>query len=388
MKLVIYSLIPLGYPGGSEKYMAGLAKYFSKKHEVEAISCHQYRMIVSRVYRFLSFWKIKHVNYIKREVGKTRSHNFSLLDLIPLTNKYSNLKKRLLSADFIYAKNEFPDLFILYYLLGKNNYSKKVIVGVHTIIFLPKTQTGLGKRIHDFLYLKGIYKTFLKNAKLIHVPNSAYINFISTHFNIKVNKIVYIPHPIEWGTKLSKNTDKTFNVIWIGRLTDQKGVNRLSDIINKLSANSYFESMIFSIAGQGPDKIIIDRLTKKYKNVQYLGYRKDVASVYLQADLSLSTSYFEVLPYSILEAQSFGIPVISYNIDGSSDIIKNNKTGYLVKNTKEFCQKIENLVYLKKNNMNTFLTMRNEIFKNTNNFFAKERIYSKLEKSFFYEINS
>ena len=383
MKIVIYSLIPLGYPGGSEKFMAQLAKYCSSKYEVEIISCHQYRMIVSHMYRALSLWKIKHVNYIKREIGKTRSYNFSLQDLFPFTNKYKQLKERLLSADVIYAKNEFPDLFILYYLLGKDNFSKKVIVGVHTIIFLPKTQKGFGRKIHDFLYLGRIYKMFLKNAKLIHVPSSAYIKFLSKHFNISVRNIIYIPHPIEWGTSLSKNTNKTFNVLWLGRLTDQKGVDRLRDIINELSNNNYFGSINFLIAGQGPDKIIIDELTEKYKNVQYLGYQKNVVPLYLQADLSLSTSYFEVLPYSILEAQSFGIPVISFNIAGSSDIIKNKKTGYLVKNTGEFCQKIEHLFYLKKNDINTYLAMRKNIFKNTNTYFAKKRIYNMLENSFF-----
>jgi len=167
MKLTIYSLIPLKYPGGSEKYMAQLANYFSNKYKVDVISCHQYRMIVSYVYRALSFWKVKHVNYIKREIGKADNYNFSLLDLLPFTGKYKQLKKRLLSADVIYAKNEFPDLLILYYLLGKVNYSKRVIVGVHSIIFLPQTQKGFYRKVHDFLYLSGLYKTFLKNAKLI-----------------------------------------------------------------------------------------------------------------------------------------------------------------------------------------------------------------------------
>lgn len=388
MKIVIYSLIPLGYPGGSEKYMTGLAKYFSNKHKIEIISCHQYRMIVSYVYRVLSLWKVKHVNYIKREIGKSRSYNFSLFDLLPFGNKYHWLKKKLLSADVIYAKNEFPDLFILYCLLGKDNFSKKVIVGVHSIIFLPQTQPDLNRKIHDFLYLGRIYKTFLKNAKLIHVPSSAYIKLISNRFKIKSNKIIYIPHPIEWRSKYKDRKNKSFNILWIGRLTDQKGVDRLRDIINKLSIDNYFKLINFIIAGQGPDKIIVEQLVKKYENVQYLGYKKNVTSLYLRADLCLSTSYFEVLPYTMLEAQSFGIPVISFNITGSSDIIKDKKTGYLVKDTEEFCQKIEHLFYIKKNDINKYSTLMKNIFKNTNSYFAKKRIYNKLEESFLYGIYS
>ncbi len=200
MRLAVYSLIPLKYPGGSEKYMAQLANHFSRRHKVDIISCHQYRMIVSHVYRALSLWRIKHVNYIKRKTGKANNYNFSLLDLFPFTNEHNQLKKRLLKADAIYAKNEFPDLLILYYLLGKNNYSKRVIVGVHSIIFLPKTEVGLSRKIHDFLYFGSSYKKFLMNAKIIHVPSSAYIKLISKKYGINTKKIIHIPHPIEWRT--------------------------------------------------------------------------------------------------------------------------------------------------------------------------------------------
>lgn len=387
MKIVIYSLIPLGYPGGSEKYMAGLAKYFSKKYKVELISSHQYRMIVSYVYRIISFLKIKHVHYVKRKTGNALSYDFSFLNLIPFTSKNELLKKKLLEADVIYAKNEFPDLLILYLLLGKNNYSKKTIVGVHSIIFLPNTQKGLNRRIHDFLYLGSIYKKFLKNSKLIHVPNSAYVKYISGKFKISSKKIAYVPHPIEWNTKFLDTNDDSFIILWLGRLTNQKGVNRLKTVIDNLSEVNKFKSLNFIIAGQGPDEKIINELTLKYKNVKFLGYVKNVAQLYLKADLCLSTSYFEVLPYSVLEAQSFGVPVVSFNIDGPSDIITDKRTGYIVKNVKEYCKKIEKLFKIKENNKQHYLRLRKNIYIKINRDFAKEKIYNTIEKVFINETN-
>ena len=47
-------------------------------------------------------------------------------------------------------------------------------------------------------------------------------------------------------------------------------------------------------------------------------------------DLYLSTSLWEGLPYSILEAISNKVPVVASNVDGNRDIIIDNQTGFLI----------------------------------------------------------
>ena len=45
------------------------------------------------------------------------------------------------------------------------------------------------------------------------------------------------------------------------------------------------------------------------------------------------TSRFEGLPMTLIEAQSFGLPIISYDIKtGPKDIINNSEDGYLIEN--------------------------------------------------------
>jgi len=48
----------------------------------------------------------------------------------------------------------------------------------------------------------------------------------------------------------------------------------------------------------------------------------------------VNVSESEGIPVSIMEAMSFGIPVIATNVGGSSEIVRNNKNGYLLE--KEF----------------------------------------------------
>jgi len=62
------------------------------------------------------------------------------------------------------------------------------------------------------------------------------------------------------------------------------------------------------------------------------------------------SSRFEGLPMVLLEAQSYGLPIIAFDCDtGPSDLIENNKNGYLVEsgNVKELANTILNSFFIK-----------------------------------------
>ena len=80
----------------------------------------------------------------------------------------------------------------------------------------------------------------------------------------------------------------------------------------------------------------------------------------------------------LLEAMSYGIPCIAYEIaSGVNDIIDNNKNGYIIKNRneEEYIEKIEKVINDSK--------LRNELgieAKNKANEFSKEKIVNIWEK--------
>ena len=86
----------------------------------------------------------------------------------------------------------------------------------------------------------------------------------------------------------------------------------------------------------------------------------------------------EGLPMVLLEAMSYGIPCIAYEIaSGVNDIIDNNKNGYIIKNRneEEYIEKIEKVINDSK--------LRNELgieAKNKANEFSKEKIVNIWEK--------
>ncbi|WRM99208.1 glycosyltransferase [Staphylococcus aureus] len=89
------------------------------------------------------------------------------------------------------------------------------------------------------------------------------------------------------------------------------------------------------IYGTGTQKENYTKLIKKLKlqdNVFIHDYAFDIRALYTKTSLSVLTSDYEGLPMSLLEAMSYGVPVISYPINyGPKSIIQNNINGIITK---------------------------------------------------------
>ena len=118
---------------------------------------------------------------------------------------------------------------------------------------------------------------------------------------------------------------KRIKVISVCRFVKQKNIKDTLKIAEKIP------SVDFYIIGDGPllneIKDIISE--KKLKNVNLLGGKENVFSYLYYSDIYLSTSLYEGLPLSILEAMSVGLPILASNVVGNRDTIENRKSGYL-----------------------------------------------------------
>lgn len=113
-----------------------------------------------------------------------------------------------------------------------------------------------------------------------------------------------------------------------------KPVKRLDLIIDSLMYCK--QNIHWTHIGDGPDyDFIINKSTKLPSNIRvnFLGNlsNKEVLNNYQKNyyDVLINVSQSEGLPFSIVEAISFGIPVIATDVGGTSEIV-NKKTGILI----------------------------------------------------------
>ena len=88
-----------------------------------------------------------------------------------------------------------------------------------------------------------------------------------------------------------------------------------------------------AIAGRGKQEEPLRRLAHELgfaERVHLLGLRDDVDTILTAADIFAQPSLSEGLPLAVLEAMSFGLPVIATRVGGIPEAVVDGETGYLV----------------------------------------------------------
>lgn len=121
-------------------------------------------------------------------------------------------------------------------------------------------------------------------------------------------------------------------VIAVGRYTFQKGFDRLVEAWNLVAPD--FPDWELEIVGDGEDREMLKTMIDRYGlggSVHLVPANNEIEKHYIGSSVYVMTSRYEGLPMVLLEAQAFGLPVVSFRCKcGPSDLIADGENGYLV----------------------------------------------------------
>ncbi len=136
-------------------------------------------------------------------------------------------------------------------------------------------------------------------------------------------------------------------ILFVGRISEEKNLPALLRAFQKTKKGKLW------IVGDGEEKEKLEQLIKKLhleKRISFLGKTARPEKFYSNAKIFVLPSKYESFGLVLLEAMASGLPCIAFKPDGkniltaSNEIIKNNKTGFLVKDEKEMAEKIDLLL--------------------------------------------
>jgi glycosyltransferase involved in cell wall biosynthesis len=131
-------------------------------------------------------------------------------------------------------------------------------------------------------------------------------------------------------------------IVGVGRLVKQKNWEMFIKTAQTVLSKN--KKVTFIIVGDGPCKNRLNKQIAQYgleSRIKLLGYIENISKVYVIADIFVSTSKWEGLPYTYLEAFYFEIPMIITNTDGLEYFIeKGNCTSVLQNDSNYLADKI------------------------------------------------
>lgn len=152
-------------------------------------------------------------------------------------------------------------------------------------------------------------------------------------FGINRSKIHFLPNVVDIEYfKPSKKKNRTFRMLWVGRLEKQKRPHRFVHLFS-LIQKEYRLPIEGTMVGEGSlgnelEQLSVD-LGLDNRRFKFYGKTDNILQLYQNADCLISTSDYEGTPNVVMEAMACGLPVVASAVGDATELITNNENGML-----------------------------------------------------------
>jgi glycosyltransferase involved in cell wall biosynthesis len=240
------------------------------------------------------------------------------------------------------------------FLIAAKKYDIPVVVTppnfFHYIHTLPKIT--LKKPYRIISWLKAWFHQELKKKYIDYFicPSNIFAEHLKNNVGIDSSKISIVRHFIEWEQPAEAKNPTTKDILYAGRLSEEKGIEYLIHAISKISKEH--PKIKLHIVGEGNMEQNIRSLANKLgieDKVIFHGYvaHENLATMYRKSSVFILPSIcMENAPLTLIEAMSQGTPVVTTNIGGQAELVKNGVNGLLVnpRDSEDLAEKIGSIL--------------------------------------------
>ncbi len=283
--------------GGTETQTRLLAEKLSKKHSVTVITRRARGLPKTEARKGFS---IRRLFYVR--IPLVGFILFSLSAFLYLLRKRRNI-------DVLQCMMINPN--------GLIGLAAEKLLGIRTFVW----SRGEYSYITSWFFSRLVVNLVINRARNIIVQSNAARKQILEAFPGKT--IHVIPNGIDIPSRASSGS----KVVYVGRLTPVKGVSYLLDALSMMKSQP--ETII---VGDGAIRKELERRARGL-SVVFAGSvpPEEVSRYLLQARVLVLPSLSEGFPNAVLEAMSFGVPVIATAVGSVPEIVKHGENGFLVK---------------------------------------------------------
>jgi glycosyltransferase involved in cell wall biosynthesis len=131
-------------------------------------------------------------------------------------------------------------------------------------------------------------------------------------------------------SNISRKKKEDIIIGTVARLDEQKDPLTFYKIAKSVVES--FDNVQFVYVGDGNLKKQISKLIydgRLEDKIHLLGFQSNIFDYFKNIDIYLSTSLYEGLPYSLIEAMSFGLPIVATDVIGNNELVIDGYNGRL-----------------------------------------------------------
>lgn len=160
-------------------------------------------------------------------------------------------------------------------------------------------------------------------------------------------RIIFNPVDLQEQKGLALRTEKKPRIVSAARLMKQKNQLMLIDAFGRIKKD--FPDYTLTIYGEGPFRPELEKRIQELglqDSVMLPGKVQNVFECIADAELFVLSSNFEGMPNALIEAMCLGLPVISTEVSGATDLIRHGENGMLVDvaNTEELTDAMQQML--------------------------------------------
>ena len=166
---------------------------------------------------------------------------------------------------------------------------------------------------------------FQKELPLVNVPVMTMYNVIDSEEILSKSQ-----EPLE------KKEKRGIRLVTAGRLEFQKGYIRLLRIVDRLMHEG--SDIELWILGEGSERIVLEQYIEEHhlqERVSLLGFQPNPYKYLATGDLFVCSSLAEGYSTAVAEALILGLPVVTTDCSGMSELLRNGECGIITDNNEE-----------------------------------------------------
>lgn len=301
-KQKIAVILPYFGPGGAEKMVAQLVNGLDRTQFEPKIFCVYGQPQGSHMEQMLHERQIP-IHYIGKKKGVSLSAVFRLFRALDA-----------FAPDVIHTHLYACVYAALWPMVRRKPF-------LHTFHTLPEVEN---KRITRRLLTKYLVRTGTMTPVAISAKNR---QMIASYYGITPGRIPVVPNPVDLRRFVSakRTPDGVFRFITVGRFSAVKNQQMMLRAFAAFLSRGHEGRLV--LLGKGEEETNLRALAEELQitdRIEYAGHVLNVEDYLVNADVFLLSSHYEAQPLSILEAMAAGLPIISTDVGGVSDIVTDN----------------------------------------------------------------